>query len=308
MNNLSNTFIVGAAKAGTTSIFHYLEQSNEVFSPSIKEPNYFCKDIKYDSFRNAYKNDRIYNPDDISNTIRHSAWIDKKEIYNALYMGNDDAFISLDGSVSYLYSNEAAQNIYEYNKNSKIIILLRNPIERAFSHYLMNLQVGYVRKSFIDEVISDFTNKDKGWGKTHLYVELGLYFRQVERYLKVFPRNQVKIILFEELKNKPDELMNEICNFLNIENIPNIDLTKKNISKVPNSPLVFMILKNIYKKIEFMKLDYIKRSIKKILFNNTKLPVITVADKIALQPYFRNDINKLSKLLNINLEDWLIDE
>ena len=89
MKNKVNLFIVGAAKSGTTSLSNYLGQSQYVFMPKIKEPNYFCSDIKFETFRSEFKDDQDLNPRNLD-VDRHSAWIDNVDLYKKLYKNNND--------------------------------------------------------------------------------------------------------------------------------------------------------------------------------------------------------------------------
>ena len=116
-----NTFIVGAPKAGTSSLHFYLNQHPEICMSSVKEPNFFsAKEVE-----NLYYNSQI-----VSST----------KDYNSLF--ESDVKIKGESSVSYLYYKEVAKRIYEYNAKAKIIIMLRKPVDRLFSHYLMDKRLG----------------------------------------------------------------------------------------------------------------------------------------------------------------------
>ena len=127
-------FIVGAPKAGTTSLYHYLNEHLEVEMSSQKEPDYFSDDALQEQGLYYGKNR-----------------IDTLDKYNNLFV-NHQAKLRGEGSVSYFFYDDVPNKIKKYNPDSKIIIMLRNPIDRAFSHYLMDYRLGLVSESFEDIV------------------------------------------------------------------------------------------------------------------------------------------------------------
>src|SRR6056297_944384 len=136
-----NLFIVGAAKAGTTSLYHYLKSHGDVYFSPVKEPNYFSTDIKTAEFTSIYKRNVDVVPKDFYNkkpekNIQLSFIRDENRYRNLFQWVNGKSVVG-ECSTSYLYSKEAAENIIKFNPKAKIIIVLRNPAERTFSHYLM---------------------------------------------------------------------------------------------------------------------------------------------------------------------------
>ena len=150
-----NTFIVGAAKCATTSLYRYLANHPDVFMSTPKELNYFsATELKN---QELYYNEKVISNLGDYEEIFHNADADGKKILG-------------EASVSYLFYPSVPKKIFEYNKNAKIIIILRNPIERAFSHYLMDERLGYVNIGF-EEI---FKSKDQN----------PLYFQQYFEQLR----------------------------------------------------------------------------------------------------------------------------
>lgn len=194
-----NFFIVGAAKAGTTSLHAYLSEHHEVFMPALKEPHYFsCFEVKpqFDNFMPI---------------IRDS------HAYQELFIGCEAYKAVGEASPSYLCDARAAMRIKSVIPNAKIIISLRNPVQRAYSHYLMEYHDGHESRSFGEALEFDESRPEKGWGVSFQYVELGFYADQVERYLNVFGRENVLVILFENLTRETAVVMQEVARFLNID-------------------------------------------------------------------------------------------
>ena len=194
-----NFFIVGAAKAGTTSLHAYLSSHPQVFMSTLKEPHYFADfDVSAEL-------------DNFLPVIRC------RSDYHELFK-NSDGFIAVgEASPSYLCDPGAAERIKSAIPTAKIIVSLRNPIERAFSHYLMDFYRGSEKLPFEEALELDLARREKGWGKSAQYTELGLYANQVRPFLREFGRDKVLIILFEDLVRDTRGTMQEIARFLGID-------------------------------------------------------------------------------------------
>ena len=143
-----NFFIVGAAKAGTTALYYYLKRHPDVFMCPIKEPHYFSSDIRYENFSTFHK--RVHSKLKIRDYLQNSQlyevhidWVTGWMDYLALFRESNGEKAIGEASTGYLYSESAAANIAEKCPKAKIIIVLRDPIERAFSHYKMYFISGY---------------------------------------------------------------------------------------------------------------------------------------------------------------------
>ncbi|MGI0014250.1 MAG: sulfotransferase family protein, partial [Nitrososphaera sp.] len=198
-----NFFIVGAPKAGTTSLYYYLKKTPGIFMSSVKEPNYFACNIVASSTFDVITN---------------------KHEYLGLFRNSDKHIAVGEASVCYLWDPSAPMLIKASVPDARIIILLRDPIERAFSDYLMRKKYGGDNASFYTELVLDSLRTEKLFGSCALYVELGMYYEQVKRYFEHFGRDRVMVIIFEEfIKNKQDTLKN-VLSFLGIDSaLPEMD-------------------------------------------------------------------------------------
>ena len=196
---MPNFFIVGAAKAGTTSLHAYLQQHPDVFMSGLKEPHYFSSFAVKKQF------------DNFMPVIR-----DPGE-YQDLFAGSESCKAVGDASPSYLCDRHAASRIKSAVPDAKIIISLRNPVQRAFSQYLMEYHEGNETESFAKALRKDELRPEKGWGVSFQYVDLGLYADQVERYLEVFGPKNVLVILFEDFVRDIPAAMLQIAGFLDID-------------------------------------------------------------------------------------------
>ncbi|MES0873945.1 sulfotransferase family protein [Sinimarinibacterium thermocellulolyticum] len=198
-----NTFIVGAAKAGTTSLHHYLGQHPQVFMSAWKEPHHFA-DITIDPNK--------------SHMMRRYA---DERAYQALFAKAGDRPVVGEASPSYLWDPQAAARIRARVPHARIIVLLRDPVQRAFSHYWMDVREGLQTQAPLKAFRDDYALPGKRWGgKGHLYVELGFYARQLARFYEAFPAPQIRVYLFDELRSRPQAVLVDLATFLGIDPAP----------------------------------------------------------------------------------------
>ena len=309
---LPNFFIVGSAKSGTTSIYNYLKQHPDIFMSPIKETHHFSTDIDSSKFRPDYAANLNINID---------SWLDgdqKKEIFHA-FVKDWDKYLKLfknsenqkaigEVTNSYLYSKEAAKNIQSKFPEGKIIMILRNPVERAFSHFLMDLKSGLETGSFLEAFKKDMAKSNKGWGISNVYYEIGMYYEQVKRYLTVFPQEQIKIILYDDYRNDAKKTLKEICNFLNIDSNFEFEFSKEhNKAMIPKSGAVALMMRQKGLKVFAKKIfpKSWKNIISKIFFTNKNLPKLSVDDRKYLIELYKEDIQKLAQLINRDLTSWV---
>ena len=284
-----NFFIAGAPKSGTTSLYQYLCQHKEIEMCSIKEPDFFsCTALKKE--QTYYGNDPIQN----------------LEKYNKLFSNKKD-LLRGEASVSYLFYDDVAKKIKKYNEKAKIIIILRNPVDRAFSHYLMDYRLGLVSENF-EDIINKRINHKNALLYYQQYVSVGEYYHQVERYIKVFGPEKLLIINYDDFKNNLADTFEKICLFLNVSHTFKVDFTKSyNSFKRPRSKIVrwvysFTRLRKILSQIiPKIAINYII----KMLFTESKKPKLSSDARKFLISHYKDDIINLSKLLNQDLSSWI---
>lgn len=290
-----NFFIAGAAKAGTTALWSYLSQHPDIFLSKVKEPHYFFLEKSELRFREDFKNR-------LGKGNQHQRFINSLEEYLELFPKSPSEKIIGEASASYLYSEKAAKAIFDFNPDAKVLIILRDPIERAFSHYLMNRRMGFSNLSFIDDFKKDLRKEEKGWGMSHLYLELGLYSEQLKRYISTFPEENLMIILHEELKMNSLEQLNKIAEFLKIERFDFKTESRANQAMLPrNRMLLHWAQSSGLGKV--LPGSWIS-SLKGLFYNRKNLPQLEQKDRKELLPFFRQDIIKLETLIDKDLKSW----
>lgn len=309
---LPNFFVVGAAKSGTTSLYEYMKMHPQIYMAPIKETHHFSTDIDNTKFRPNYA--RSLNKDlskfletDMEQGIFH-AFVNDWDQYAKLFKNVKGEKAIGEITNSYLYSNEAAKNIFKKFPNAKVIMMLRNPIERAFSHYLMDLRIGYETENFMTALKKDMARDPKGWGISNLYTEIGMYSEQVKRFIEIFPERQRRIYLFDDFKKDAGAVVKDMFSFLSVE--PNVDIDysqKFNPSFIPKNKLIGKL--NTQKKIKDWLKGVLPKSVKsrfkKTFYTDKDLPKITAEERNFLAGVFRDDVMKLGKLLGRDLSDWV---
>ena len=283
METWPNFFIVGQPKAGTTSLWAYLNEIPGIYMSPVKEPNYFN--------RNKFPTD-LKNPRQIR---------DKKK-YLDLFKGVKDEKILGEASPGYLEDPEVPRLIYEVSPNSHILISLRDPIERAFSLYLMNVRNGEVNLPF-HEIVKE--RKNIGNNFHNRFLPERNYAEKIKRYIDIFGKQKVKVIIFEEFVKESEKHVKEIVEFLGL--IPkNIVFNKKIYNEFGISRGKIATKMLVSKKLKHYAKQYLSSSTrnflkKTLLIKKMAKPKMEEEDRLILQNYHSNDVTELKKLLGREL-------
>lgn len=303
----------GAAKSGTTTLFSILENHKDIYLYSGKEIGFFGKERR---FKNGYE------------------WYLKS--YFSEYK---EGQISGDISTNYMtYSKVAARRIYDcLGSEVKLIFLLRNPVDRAYSHFNMrkynNLSEGedfsslvsklnINKKSFTENQINrlscDYgilTKEEQLDWKILNYFFLGNYSSIIEEYLKYFSKKNVLVIKFEDFIVDQVNEMKKIYSFLDISSPEERKVKYSNPSGKIKYVAIHKFLKSsagLIQKIGLGKLISNNKKISKLFYHYknwnrevNKVKPISKEDKNQLDKYYREDILKLEELTGVNFKDWL---
>jgi hypothetical protein len=286
-----NFLCVGTQKAGTTTLHDILKQHPDIYLPESKEAHFFDIDDHYQQGIDW--------------------WLET--FFSTL--NNEKAIGAM--TPEYLYYNEVPSRILKtLGPDIKIIIILRSPVARAYSHYLMSKRRGYEDYSFAKAIEIESKRIEEGeFEKNHFsYASRSLYFNQVKRYFDIFPRENILLIKFEDdlLRNK-EKTIASILDFLNVKNIPLITDLKSNKATKPRFIAISKLTNNNgrIKKILrlFIKSSKIKIKVNRIInhYNQTtkQVPKLNETEiKYYLNKLFLEDIKSLEKLLSINLNSW----
>jgi len=281
MERWPNLFLVGAPKAGTSSLYAYLTNTKGIYMSPIKEPNFFSI--------------TIFPENSAAKPIR-----DKKKYLSLFKKGDDQKFLG-EATPEYLSDIEAPKLIHKVSPNAKIIISLRDPVERAFSSYLMFERLGLMKSTFLNVLNECLEKKKKGLKSPLGLLEMGLYYEPVNRYLNIFGPKQIKIIIFEEFIKEPKKTMEEVLEFLDIKSsIDNFKEDTYNKYGVPRGPFLRLLLKDktIARIIErFIPASGRKFVKENLLMKNEPKPKINLEERKILIDFYKGDVKKLEKLL-----------
>ncbi len=294
--SLPNLLIVGAAKSGTTSLHEYLKQHPDIFMSNHKEPHFLINN-------------------DIGKSRVHRAVIDLQSYQNLFTEGKELKYRG-ESSVMYLLFPEISiANIKKYlGSDVKIIIMLRNPVERAYSGYQHNRRYNVSENLSFEEAIEKSEaryHKNKQMTPATRYLELGLYYNQVKMFKDNF--KHVHVILYDDYCEDIDTCFIQLFNFLNLE-IVRVNSDKKHMTGgwIWKSNFIKKILvrnnkfKSFVKYIVPIKIlrGLIRKSIMRLSTSSAKK--MNTKTKSKLLAYYKDDINKLSSLINRDLSHWLL--
>jgi hypothetical protein len=221
-NNLVNLFIVGAAKCGTTSLYEYLAQHPQIYMCPVKEPHFFSNKVE-NSNKSLYERPA-------KGKKYHTKIIKDRAVYDSLFDEGEGLKIRGEASPTYLWDPESALKIFNYNSHAKIIVILRNPVDRLISSYQMNYSLGLQSNTndFLDTIKNEYKKEKKIWGYDGIYLDLGLYNEQISRYSALFPSQQLLILKFDDLIKNTSETIKRVLNFLDVDQkyLEVIDLKK----------------------------------------------------------------------------------
>jgi hypothetical protein len=280
-----NFFIIGGARSGTTSLYEYLKDTKGVFLPESKELNYFCTNI---------------NPKLLLTKI-----IDNKQEYLNFFKNVKDEKVIGDASPLYLWDPKSPKLIHDTIPHAKFITIIRNPVDRAYSHFLQSVTYGTESYPFSECIKKSLVSPSDYSGRI---IEGGLYSEQIKRYFDIFSKNQVRVYFYEEFFKDPHYYMKDMLNFLGVnEELPESIGKIHNALVVPKGGITDKIIKsnlikNLGKKIIPKSSSML---VKNILFTNSTKPQMELEDRKFLEKFYRDDIKKLETLLERNIP-WKI--
>ena len=291
-----NFIIAGVARCGTTSLYHYLKQHPQIGFPKIKEPKFFSSiELKFPH----------NGPGD--NTVDAKVIKDKSDYFSLFNGLNQFKAIGEASSDYFFYHKHTISAIKESLGDVKIILCFRNPIERAYSAYSNLIRDSRETESFQNAIYMEEERMKQNFDWMWAYKAGGLYASG----LMVFQENfsNIKVILLEDLESEPKRILDEVFEFLEVDNCYNIDVsTKFSHSGKPKNRMIAKITDRNNKFFYSLRETVLRLLPRKItekvaskLFRKEGIePVI----RKKLQEFFKADIAQLEQLLNKDLSHW----
>lgn len=305
---MPNFLIVGAAKSGTTSLSFYFNQHPDIYMPSLKEPEFFAADEGKVMDEYGPKGPHV-----------RPKRITRLADYQALFRGARSEKARGEASAVYLYLPEAADRIKANIPNAHILVILRNPVERAYSAFLHQVREGLEDKDFATALREEPERIAAGWSPLYHYRAMGYYAEQLTRYYRAFGSDKVHVYLYDDLREDPTALTQRTFNALGVDASFVVDSeTRHNISGVPKNKLVHRMysflrgtnqstLKSLGKKVlpASLRIRFKVRAMQKMQESNLGKPPLDLDVRRDLMDGYREDITELQRLLGRDLTHWL---
>lgn len=297
---MPNFLVLGAAKAGTTALYYALRQHPQIYMSRTKEPNFFALEGKPPTFR---------GPGD-QQTINITS-ITSLAAYQQLFHGVSHELAIGEASTAYLYLERTPERIRHYIPQAKLIVILRHPVERAYSSFLHMVRDGREPLADFSQALeAEPTRIRNHWEHIWHYTQMGLYSVQLKRYFDAFDPGQIKIHLYDEWVMNPLQVMKETFRFLGVDErfVPDLSL-HPNVSGVPKNRLLQILLTKLNPaEAAFNPLPIARfcarRAVSVANHNLTKPPISpTVRNELGV--VFRDDILKLQDMIHRDLSVWL---
>jgi hypothetical protein len=266
--------IVGAAKCGTTSLAFYLSQHPRICFSSVKEPHFFSKS---------------------------TSWKDELDNYHSLF-DQQEGQLCGEASTSYTFYPQysaTAQRLFEYNPETRIIYLMRDPVERMISQYMHEYLHGKISNTLKHELIAN-----------PVYVNRSRYAVQIRRYLEYFRRDQILLLTSEGLITSARQSVETVLAFIGLDdgllNL-DLDLSRRNVST--NRKVLKGVPKALRKAFGPARQAVSLRSVKSLL---TPLLYRRIPEKPEIEPAFRrelwrlveDDVSGIEQLMGRPLPEW----
>lgn len=285
MKRLPDFIVAGASKAGTTSLINYLNCSPDIGCITQlnngQEPHFFSKEYG-----------------------RGLDW------YSSLFSSLDQWKIVGEKSVSYMTNPGAVKRIHSILPEVKLIFVLRNPIDRAYSQYKANVQRGTEYLSF-DRALDSEHRRRKFFKNNYSYLERGYYAIPLNRYYSLFNKDQIHVVIYEEFVKNPKEILDGICTFLKVEGefIERMDFSRRyNVSRLPKYryPQFFVMIFRKFAPNLFSKgfLGRIVNSLEKLNLVEGTFPALDEELRNKYNKVFEKSNYELEKLIQKDLKVW----
>ena len=271
-------FIIGAQKSGTTSLASLLQKNSEVCLSNPKEPNYYTMNYQNGSqwYRSCFDNvDKIL--------------VDASTTYTMCPLSEQ----SLNHKPERIKNTQVPQRIYKDAPDAKLVYVIRDPVSRMYSNYWHNMKYGYENRAFLDAIQND-----------PLYKEMSLYYEHLNLYMRIFPRENILLLKFEDLITNQRGILNLCEKFIGVPETVVLNVAaSENQGGVYGERIKNILRNDLVKNVEKIMPDKLKSYIKSKIVK--KIPKLEDEIRRDLQKIFINDQKALSQLFNIAYSDYL---
>ena len=279
MEKIPNFIVIGAARSGTTSLFQYLDAHPQIAMSPVKELNFFS--------RPAYERKGL-------------SW------YRSRFPNRGNLLAIGEASTSYTtYPNapDVAARIAAYNPEMRLIYVVRNPLDRYISHFLQRTKAGHETRQF-DETFQDLEKETFAWQ--------GRYYYQLSHYLRAFPKEQLMVISFDQIKSDTNQVVQDLYRFLGVPEFSTNDVTGKTHNAAGiiyrKNAFGWMVLRFYHVHIEQRNIPFRFKKLFTAVANwgatPVDTPVLKPEQRQQLMDFYREDSQQLSDTFSIPTEHW----
>jgi hypothetical protein len=298
---LPNFLVIGAAKAGTSSLFSYLGQHPDVFISGTKEPNYFAVAGTHVNFTGP--GDRIINETSVTDL----------RLYEGLFRSARGEAAIGEASTLYLYLPTAPPRIRQMQPGMRLIAILREPAERAYSSYLHMARDGREPvASFEDALKEEDARVEANWEPLWHYTRLGFYYGQLKRYYDLFPPEQIRVCLYDDFERNPGDVVRSLFSFLGVDPSFEPDMSVRHkVAGTPRSAALHALLSqpNPAKSVAKRLLpNALRGRLYAALMRSNIVPhkeELCPETRDALRRLYAADVERLACLIRRDLSEWL---
>ena len=296
---MPNFLIIGTSRAGTTALYHYLKQHPQIYMSPIKEPRFF-----------AFEGEKLEfgGPGDERLKCEIITHIND---YCALFQMVSKETAIGEASPVYLYSPKAPERIWHYIPETKLIAILRNPVDRAYSSFLAEIRDGREPLNDFSQALQEEATRIRSdWSFVWHYKQRGFYYAQLRRYFDKFDRDQIRVYLYDDWKVNNIRILQDIFHFLNVDDrfVPDVSI-KHNVSSIPRSIALhkFLTKQNLIKSVlePFLPRRVRRRAFVSLMNQNLTRPQLSLELRNQLVGVYQQDILRLQDLIERDLSKWL---
>jgi Sulfotransferase family len=299
---LPDFFIAGVPKAGTTALHSALARHPSLYMSPVKEPKFFLTDGPPPA---------VGGPGDLK-TYREHVW--RRGDYEALFDGAGAGQIKGESTPFYLFSRDAQVRIRALIPHAKLIVVLRDPIERAHSNWAHMWSAGLDPSGdFLDACAREQERIAAGWADFWRYTGLGMYGEQLRHLYTVFPRERVLVFKYRALLADPVPVLDRVCSFLGVRAGLLTDVPRENVTAQPHATArhsVVSAARRASTTLSALLPGHLGAKMTDQLENMLQQDAaprrpLTWEQREALIPVFKADIAMLEDITGEDFSDWL---
>ena len=299
-----NMIIIGAPKTGTTSLHYYLSQHPEIYMSDDKEPHYFCSDLheENDAF---FKFNKYFRYRD-------------EEKYMSIFAEAKKEKIVGEASTTYIYSKVAAKKMHAFDPKMKIIAIIRDPLDLAYSWYNYLKFLTHETAETFQEALDLEQSRKQDYSRipdcvlyptSIFYSEVVDFNNNLRRFTDLFSEEQCKFILYDDLKENVDQVYKDVLRFLDVDETFNADYSMKNVSggarfkgvkeKVDNMSFAFRQKFYQYRNTPILKKA--KEAYNSVFVKEGEKTYLSEMERKAAQKRFKTQVEATAEILNVDL-------